>query len=132
MWNLARIKAESGLMRCERECGQVIEETGDALAMFDAPELQQHSSALVLGTLGSRALCRVNEERARLMGTASVPDTHGFCLVCGGLRHRLSHANTSCACCISETASQDSRPFTCCICQHIQNQASLQKSQKFD
>lgn len=34
MWNLARIKAESGLMRCERECGQVIEETGDALAMF--------------------------------------------------------------------------------------------------
>lgn len=111
MWNSARIKADSGVMRCETERGQATEETGDALAAFACTR----TSAAFLWPGLRHPMKQSSLQRwwrERLMPTASLPDVQTYRLVRGGLGSRLSRTDTSWACCTSEMDSQGSWPFT--------------------
>lgn len=105
MWNLARIKADSGVRGCETECSQAMDETGDALAGFACTGTPAAFVWPGFRHLGRQSSLQ-SRWRVRLMPSASLPDMHTFCLVCGGPGSRLS------GCCTSEMASQGSWPFT--------------------
>lgn len=109
MWNSARIKADSGVMRCETERGQAMEETGDALAAFacsrtsaaflwfEAPREAELPAALMEREAHAHS---ISPRRADVppgpwwSGESAVP------------------YRTSWACCTSEMDGQGSWPFT--------------------